>query len=238
MTVMTELATQGTAIPAEASTEVPPAKKPPTARQKAAAPAPKKNAVLEQLATLYPALFGETPVPLKRGIFQDLQEAHPEVFEREALKTALGLHTRSTRYLNGVAAGMGRHDLAMQAVEAMAPLHIFQALAEVYRRKHQRTGKDVRRELHNRIAQAFDASGMTRDSYAALVLTKDEALNTITNAALADASERSARDEALLRAFESGSHTVEAFAEMYGLDIPFATASLERARAKKTAAAA
>jgi len=227
MTATTDLAPEATATPL--------ANPPRTPRQKPAAA--KKNATLEQLAALYPALFGESPLPLKRGIFQDLQVAHPDLFEKDALKLALGLHTRSTRYLNGVAAGQERHDLSLQKVEAMAPLHIFQALAEVFRRKHQRTGKDVRNELHIRIAQAFDASGMSRDDYATLVLTRDEALNAIVNTALAEAAERNARDEALLRAFESGSATVEAFAEMYGLDTPFATASLERARAKKAIAA-
>jgi hypothetical protein len=74
---------------------------------------------------------------------------------------------------------------------------------------------------------------MTRDDYATLVLTRDEALNAIVNTALAEAAERNARDEALLRAFEAGSATVEAFAEMYGLDTSFAAASLERARTKK-----
>ena len=53
--------------------------------------------VLEQLAGLYPHLFGAVFRPLKRGIFQDLLAAHPDAFEREALKVALGIHTRSTR---------------------------------------------------------------------------------------------------------------------------------------------
>ena len=66
--------------------------------------------VLEQLAALYPALFGAQFLPLKRGIFQDLQDAHPEVFEREALKAALSMHTRSTRYLSAVSSGQQRHD--------------------------------------------------------------------------------------------------------------------------------
>ena len=56
--------------------------------------------VLEQLADLYPHLFGAVFRPLKRGIFQDLLAAHPDAFEREALKVALGIHTRSTRYLH------------------------------------------------------------------------------------------------------------------------------------------
>ena len=58
-----------------------------------------------------PHLFGVVFRPLKRGIFQDLLAAHPDAFEREALKVALGIHTRSTRYLQAVAAGEKRHDL-------------------------------------------------------------------------------------------------------------------------------
>ena len=77
--------------------------------------------VLEQLAALHPALFGAQFLPLKRGIFQDLMDAHPEAFEREALKAALSLHTRSTRYLIAVSSGAQRHDLTGQPVEAMAP---------------------------------------------------------------------------------------------------------------------
>ena len=35
----------------------------------------RQNPALLQLATLYPQLFGEQPKPLKRGIFQDLEQA-------------------------------------------------------------------------------------------------------------------------------------------------------------------
>jgi sRNA-binding protein len=59
--------------------------------------------VLLQLAQLYPALFGDSPKPLKRGIFQDLQAAQGEALDKDGLKQALALHTRSTRYLNVVA---------------------------------------------------------------------------------------------------------------------------------------
>ena len=98
--------------------------------------------VLEQLAELYPGLFGEVFLPLKRGIFQELLAAHPGVLDREALKTGLAIHTRSTRYLQAVAAGLQRHDLAGQAVEAMAPEHVHQALLEVFRRRQSRAGED------------------------------------------------------------------------------------------------
>ena len=79
----------------------------PQAAAPGAAPrAPQRvHPALEQLAALYPHLFGAVFRPLKRGIFQDILAAHPDLFEREALKVALGLHTRSTRYLQSVAAG-------------------------------------------------------------------------------------------------------------------------------------
>jgi hypothetical protein len=110
---------------------------------KTAAPRPlRTNPTLEKLAEFYPHLFGEVFLPLKRGIFQDLLAAHPEVIEREALKEALAQHTRSTRYLSAVAAGQPRHDLKGQVAEAMAPEHVYQALLEVFRRRHARSGED------------------------------------------------------------------------------------------------
>ena len=66
--------------------------------------------MLEKLFELYPQLFGQTFLPLKLGIFQELLAAHPETFQRDSLKSALGVHTRSTRYLQSVANGMKRHD--------------------------------------------------------------------------------------------------------------------------------
>src|SRR6185369_7078792 len=97
---------------------------------------PRINPTLEKLAQLYPHLFGAVFLPLKRGIFQDILAAHPDVIEREALKEALAQHTRSTRYLTAVASGQPRHDLQGQVVEAMATEHVYQALLEVFRRRH------------------------------------------------------------------------------------------------------
>jgi sRNA-binding protein len=197
---------------------------------KTAAPRPlRTNPTLEKLAEFYPHLFGEVFLPLKRGIFQDLLAAHPEVIEREALKEALAQHTRSTRYLSAVAAGQPRHDLKGQVAEAMAPEHVYQALLEVFRRRHARSGEDLRPKLRERIIQAFEASGLPRADYAELVRGRDEAANTLLDEALAQAAERGARDEALLRAFEASGQPVEAFAEMYGMDPRAAARALERA---------
>jgi ProP effector len=211
---------------------------PPQRRPEAGKPAPqnapRSDPVLEQLAALYPHLFGEVFLPLKRGIFQDLLAAHPGILEREALKAALAFHTRSTRYLSAVAAGQQRHDLQGQAVEAMAPEHVHHALLEVFRRRQGRTSDDLKPKLRERIIQAFEASGLSRADYAALVHSRDEAANAVLNEALIEAASRSARGEALLRAFEASKQTVEAFADMYGMDPRAAALTLERARRRRT----
>jgi sRNA-binding protein len=215
---------------AEANTSAPQAR-PPEAAGGSVAPRLRRSLpVLEQLAALYPHLFGEVFLPMKRGIFQDLLTAHPELFEREALKAALALHTRSSRYLVAVASGQQRHDLQGQAVEAMAPEHVHHALFEVFRRRQGRTNEDLRPKLIDRIVQAFEASGLSRAAYAELVHSRDEAANTVLDEALAEAATRAAKDEALLRAFEASAQTVEAFADMYGMDPRAATLTLGRAR--------
>lgn len=185
---------------------------------------------LEQLASLYPHLFGAVFRPLKRGIFQDILAAHPELFEREALKVALGLHTRSTRYLQSVAAGDKRHDLQGQPVEAMAPEHVHHALLEVYRRKKARATEDLLPKLRNRMIAAFEASGLTREDYTALVASRDESANALLEEAFAEWAARNAKDEALLRAFEASGQTLEAFADMYGLVPRTVGQQIERAR--------
>ena len=196
----------------------------------AAARAPRARPVLEQLAAFYPHLFGATFLPLKRGIFQDLLAAHPGVFERDALKEALGWHTRSTRYLTTIASGQQRHDLKGEPVEAMAPEHVYQALLEVFRRRQARAREDLRPKLRERIVQAFEASGLSREAYAQLVRGRDEAANALLEDALQEAALRSAKDEALLRAFEASGRSVEEFADMYGLQPRDAARALERAR--------
>ncbi len=215
------------------------------ARRNAGAPAsqPPRGAaprrthpLLDQLAGWYPALFGAQPLPLKRGIFHDLLAAHPEAIEKEALKTALALHTRSTRYLTAVAGGQQRHDLAGQPVEALAPEHIHHALLEVFRRRRPRDGEDLTAKLRRRIGLAFEASGLTREAYDALVRGRDEGANALLDEAFAEVAERDARAEALLRAFEASGATPEHFADMYGMDRRQVTQQLGRARGLRAAA--
>jgi sRNA-binding protein len=184
---------------------------------------------LEKLAVLYPALFGAVFLPLKRGIFQELLAAHPESFERDTLKTALSVHTRSTRYLNAVASGMARHDLQGEVVEAMAAEHVHQSIMEVFRRRKPKPGEDLDAKLLQRIGQAFVASKLSREDYTSLMLGKDDAANAALEDALAEAAELDAKAEATRRAFSASGQTQEAFADMYGLHPKAVAEALARA---------
>ena len=189
--------------------------------------------VLDQLAELHPFLFGEPPRPLKRGIFEDLLAAHPEVLERESLKAALALHARSSRYLTVVASGEMRHDLAQQPVEALTPEQVHHALIEVFRRRGARSREDLRPKLRQRIAQAFESSGLSAEAYVEQMNGRDEEVNQLTRDAVAESSQRTAREDALLRAFESSGKSMDAFADMYGLHLLEANRTLDRARARQ-----
>lgn len=190
--------------------------------------APRTAQVLEQLFELYPHLFGRAFLPLQRGVFQELLANHPEHFERASLKAALGLHTRSTRYLQSVASGKQRHDLQGVAVEAVAPEHVYLALLELFRRRQGRSAEDLRPKLRAQLRAAFEASGLTRQEYLSRVQTKDALANTLLEEVLAERDQQLARDEAWRRAFESSGKTAAEFAAMYGLDERAVTAALAR----------
>ena len=175
--------------------------------------------VLERLADLYPKLFGAEFLPLKRGIYQDLQAARPGEFEAAALKAALAFHTRSSRYLAALAGGRSRFDLAGKAVEALAPEHVYQALVEVFRRRQARSEEDLTPKLVARIARAQQVSGLSVRDYAERMRSRDEAANANLDAAMVEAQALEAKGEALQRAHAASGQSVEAFAEMYGLDV-------------------
>ncbi|MBN9328758.1 MAG: hypothetical protein ABT03_06790 [Comamonas sp. SCN 67-35] len=210
--------------------ETPPATEPPATETGARKPRPARTAppLLAELAQWYPRLFGERPLPLKRGIFQDLMAARAP--DKDALKQALAWHTRSTRYLVAVAGGQPRHDLDGNSVEAVAPEHVYQALCEVFRRRQRRSQEDLAPQLRQRIARACEASGLTREAYAERVRGHNVQANEVLDAALAEVAEHDARAEALLRAFEASGAEVADFAAMYGLAVPVVQRALTRAR--------
>ena len=174
--------------------------------------------VLEKLFELYPHLFGAEFVPLKLGIFQELLAAHPELFQRDSLKAALGVHTRSGRYLQSVASVPQRYDLQGAAGDPVAPEHVYLALLELFRRRQARSKEDLRPKFRARLVAAFEASGLTRQDYQARVQTNSADATALLEEALAEYDQKLAKQEALRRAFESSGKTVAEFADMYGLD--------------------
>ena len=175
--------------------------------------------VLDKLFELHPQLFGAHFKPLKIGIFEDLLARHPEAFQREELKVALGLHARSTAYLESVAAGLQRHDLDGQPVAPLAPDHVHHAIMEVFRRRQQRTKDDLRPRVLSRLVAAIEASGLGSTEYAEKMRTQDATNNAILDEAVAQLAQKSAKREALARAFKASGQSMEAFAEMYGMDL-------------------
>lgn len=205
------------------------------------APAPKParppvQPILEKLFELYPHLFGAEFLPLKLGTFQELLAAHPEHFDRAALKAALGIHTRSTRYLQSVAAGKQRHDLQGAAVEDVSPEHIYLALLELFRRRQSRAKEDLRPKFRAQLIAAFEASGLSRQDYQAKVQTHDTDATALLEEAFAELDQKLAKQEALCRAFEGSGKSVEEFADMYGMDPRNVHAALAQQRRSPPAA--
>ena len=174
--------------------------------------------VLEKLFELYPQLFGAQFLPLKLGIFQELLARHPDDFQKDTLKLALGQHTRSTRYLQCVAAGLQRHDLDGQPVEPVAPEHVYMTMLELFRRRQRNAREDLRPKFRAQLIAAFEASGLTRQDYIARVQTNDEAATALLEEALAEHAEKLARQQALMALFDSSGKSPEEFADMYGMD--------------------
>lgn len=195
-------------------------------------PARKVNPVLERLFELYPKMFGARFLPLKLGAFEDLLAAHADEFKREDLKIALGLHARSTRYLEAVASGKQRHDLNGVPVEPVAPEHVHHAILEVFRRRQARSSEDLRPQLRARLMAAIEASGLSREDYMLVVRSNDETANAVLDEAFAELGARNAKREALRRAFEASGRSLAEFAEMYGMDPAEVKRTLASARGR------
>ena len=187
---------------------------------------PGVQATLERLFQLHPKLFGARFVPLKLGVFHDLMARHPGVFSKDELKAALGRHARSTRYLESVANGQPRHDLDGNPVEPVALDHVIHAIAEVHKRRQGRNPGEAATWMSRRLLAALSAAELTRAEF----LERFGSNAELAQAALQvfdELAARAARRDALRQAFQSSGVTVEAFAEMYGMDVGEARRSLQ-----------
>jgi len=179
--------------------------------------------LLHKLYELYPRLFGARFLPLKVGVFEDLVTAHPQDLPAAELKVALGLHTRSTRYIEAVASGLPRHDLKAQPVEPVAPEHVHHAILELFKRRNGKSPEQARAQALRQLENAIEASGLGRDGYRERFTSADDQLQALIGEALAAVAQKDARREALKRAFAASGKTVPEFAQMYGLDLDEAT---------------
>ena len=174
--------------------------------------------LLQKLFELYPRLFGARFLPLKVGVFEDLVAAHPEALPAAELKVALGLHTRSTRYIESVASGLARHDLQARPVEPVAPEHVHHAILELYKRRSGKAPERARQHAVEQLAAAIEASGLSREGYRERFTSPDDNLQSLLEDALSIMAQKRARREALQNAFRASGKAVAEFAEMYGLD--------------------
>ncbi|MDT8992028.1 ProQ/FINO family protein [Curvibacter sp. APW13] len=216
------MSTEVATAPESATAPAAPAKKSRNARQAQAMP------VLEKLFALYPGLFGAEFLPLKRGIFQDLMQAHPDAFDKAALKEALSVHTRSTRYLQAMASAKPRHDLQMQAVEPVAPEHVYSAVVELYRRRQMRKQPDALSRLQRELSHAVQASGLGRTDYLALAGTPEPEVAAALEEVLGQVERVRAKDAALLQAFDAAGKSVMEFAFAYGVPATQVRSMLKR----------
>ena len=187
--------------------------------QPAARKAPRPvHPLLQKLFELYPRLFGARFLPLKLGVFEDLVAAHPDALPAAELKVALGLHTRSTRYIEAVASGLARHDLQAKPVEPVAPEHVHHAILELYRRRSGKAPEQARQRAVDQLAAAIERSGMGREAYRERFTSPDDDVHSMLEEALAMVAQTAARREALRNAFQASGKTLSEFAEMYGVD--------------------
>lgn len=196
-------------------TATPPASSRHAAARKTARPV---HPLLQKLFELYPRLFGARFLPLKLGVFEDLVQAHPQELPAAELKTALGLHTRSTRYIEAVASGLPRHNLQGKPVEPVAPEHVHHAILELYRRRSGKAPEQARERAIAQMAAAIEASGMTREAYRERFTSPDDAVHSMMEEALSQVAQKGARREALRNAFAASGKTLPEFAQMYGLE--------------------
>ena len=208
-------------------------------KPQAQARAPREvHPVLKQLFDLYPKMFGAQFLPLKLGVYQDLLALHPELFKRDDLKVALGLHARSTRYLESVAAGHARHNLQGEPVEPVAPEHVHHAIMEVFRRRQARSNQDLRPYARAQLIEAIEASGLSREDYLLCIRQQDDISVALLDDAFAVLAEQAAKRDALRKMFEASGKTVAEFSDMYGMDPDEVARTLELSRVAQAVQAA
>lgn len=128
-------------------------------------------AVMQQLKTLFPALFSGAK-PLKLRIQADIQERAPGQFTKQQLSAALRRLTGSTAYLIALSKATHRYDLDGAAAGELADEHRQAAIAELARRRglqqERREQELQQRRERAGLLRAYESTTLTRANFCAL----------------------------------------------------------------------
>jgi ProP effector len=163
----------------------------------AAAPQMAPAECARELRARFPALFGDSPKPLKLRIQADIQERAPGVFTKKALSIFLHRYTGSTSYLVALSRAKQRFDLDGQPGDALSDEHRAAATAELQRRRavheERRAAEDAARRQRAQLLRDFETSTLTRSNFCALKGVTEEALDALLEQARAEAAEWAAQ---------------------------------------------
>lgn len=120
----------------------------------------------QQLAELFPSLFGKRPKPLKLRIQADIQARVPGVFTKAVLSAFLRRYTGSTSYLQALAHATQRFDLDGQPAGELSEEHREQARQEVQRRRALREERFAQEREAARAVQEKEREAQRRDEEA------------------------------------------------------------------------
>ena len=155
------------------------------------------SASAEQLKTLFPALFGGSPKPLKLRIQADIQERVPGRFSKTVLSAFLRRHTGSTAYLIAISKHTERFDLDGQPAGELSAEHRQLATDELARR---RAVQDERRQLEQQqrrnragLLHDFEGTTLTAANFCALKGVAPEELDGLLERARFEADEDARR---------------------------------------------
>lgn len=129
-------------------------------------------ACADRLKSLFPALFGGAPKPLKLRIQVDIQERAPGQFTKQELSAFFRRFTGSHAYLNAVLRGAHRYDLDGKEAGELSEEHKEVARQELARRRAKQQERVAQEEGERRarfeLLRAFESTTLTRANFCAL----------------------------------------------------------------------
>ncbi|WP_249937217.1 ProQ/FINO family protein [Roseateles sp. DAIF2] len=150
-------------------------------------------AALQQLKTLFPALFDGAPKPLKLRIQADIQERAPGQFTKQLLSAVLRRYTGGTAYLIALTKASERFDLDGQPAGELSAEHREAAVTELARRRslneERRALEQQQRRNRAGLLRDFQGTTLTRANFCALKGVAEEELDGLLEIAKQEAEE-------------------------------------------------